>query len=81
MKRYIKHIPNNVSYDLFPYNIIFSDKKYNTVIGVIDKKYHSKTISIVYMIPFTSYNIDVLYNAKMNKSMANIIIKELMKCT
>lgn len=81
MKKYIRHIPNNMNYDLFPYNIIFSNNKYNTVVGVIDKKYYSKTISIVHMLPFTSYDIGTFYNAKMSKSIADIIVKELIKCT
>lgn len=80
MKKYIRYIPKIVDYDLFPYNIIFSDDKYDTIIGVIDKN-NRKAINVVYMMFFTPYNIYAFYNAKMSKSIADIIIKEIMKCT
>lgn len=87
MKRYIKYIPNTVNCDLFPYDIIYSDARCHTIIGVIDKKYYESFVHKVVKTHFAFIaslaigNYKRLYDTKMSKSMANMIIKELMKCT
>lgn len=87
MRKYIKYIPNTVNYDLFPYKIIYSDARCHTIVGVIRKKYGLYVArKIIYkhtgfIAPLAEGNYRRLYDSKMSKSIANIIIREIMKCT
>lgn len=85
MKKYIRHIPNAVNYDLFPYAILFNNSRCEFIIGIMLYKYvykYTKSITTKTCPMIVSENNrHILYNTKMSKSIANIIIKEIMKCT